>query len=64
LFFVLQGIGLLVERLSFGRWFGLGTGFTGWCFTVLMTAGPAYFLFHPPFVLQVIVPFMEVIHAI
>jgi hypothetical protein len=31
---------------------------------VLFVAGPAFWLFHPWFVLRVILPFMQAIHAL
>lgn len=62
-FFLLQGAGLLFERTWVGRSLGLRNGLAGWTYTVLFTAGPAYWLFHPPFVNQVILPFLKVIHA-
>lgn len=64
LYFLFQGIGLLFERSRTGRTLGLQGGFTGWCFTVLVVAAPAFWLFHPPFVLRVIIPFMRSIHAL
>jgi hypothetical protein len=63
-YFVLQGFGILVERSRFGRRFGLQGGFSGWVFMALMTAGPAFWLFHPPFVLRVTLPLMHAIRAI
>lgn len=63
LYFVLQGLGLLAERSAVGRRLGLGSGWRGWVFTALVVVGPAYGLFHPPFVLNVIVPFLAAIGA-
>jgi hypothetical protein len=64
LYFLLQGIGLLFERSRLGRSLGLQRGFNGWCFTAVIAAGPAFWLFHPPFVLRVIIPFLRSIHAL
>ena len=36
----------------------------GWFFMALFVAGPAFWLFHPWFVLRVILPFMQAIHAL
>ena len=36
----------------------------GWLFMVLITAGPAYWLFHPTFVQNVILPMLKSISAI
>jgi len=60
-YFAAQGIGVLVERSRFGRKLGLGGGFSGWLFTILITAGPAFWLFHPPFVRNVILPLLDFI---
>jgi alginate O-acetyltransferase complex protein AlgI len=63
-YFVLQGLGLLAERSRTGRALGLGRGWRGWLFTAILVAAPAYGLFHPPFVLNVVVPFLGVIGAV
>jgi len=55
-YFLLQGIGILFERV-FPR-------IRGRTFTVLITAVPAFWLFHPPFVHNVILPFMKAIGAL
>jgi predicted DCC family thiol-disulfide oxidoreductase YuxK len=62
-YFVLQGLGVAGERTSLGRRLGLGKGWRGWTFTVLATTLPAFWLFHPPFVRNVIVPMLAVIGA-
>ena len=56
-YFLLQGAGLLVERSRIGK--SLGRAFT---FAVLLA--PAVLLFHGPFVLDVVVPFLHVLGAI
>jgi alginate O-acetyltransferase complex protein AlgI len=63
LYFVLQGVGLLAERSKVGKALGLGAGWRGWLFTMAVVIGPAYGLFHPPFVLGVVVPFLAAIGA-
>jgi hypothetical protein len=63
LYFVVQGLGLLAERSRSGRAMGLGHGWRGQLFTAAVVAGPAYGLFHPPFVLNVVLPFLDVIGA-
>lgn len=63
LYFVLQGLGLLAERSRAGKRLGLGSGWRGRVFTAAVVAGPAYWLFHPLFVLNVVVPFLDVIGA-
>lgn len=64
LFFGLQGVGLLIERTKAGRWFGLGKGWRGLLFTMLCLLIPAPLLFHPPFVTQVVVPFLQSLGAV
>ena len=63
-YFLLQGWGLIFERTSVARRFGLGRGARGWLFTAAVTAGPAYWLFAPPFVHHVVLPMLQVIHAL
>lgn len=63
-YFVLQGVGVVGERSRVGRLLGLGHGWRGWMFTVLITAGPAFWLFPPPFVHNVILPMLGEIKAI
>jgi hypothetical protein len=64
LYFLLQGMGVPVERSSVGRHLSLRQGVRGWLFMALITAAPAFWLFHPPFVRRVILPFMRAIHAL
>jgi len=63
-YFLLQGLGVLLERSRAGRIFHLQGGFSGWAFMAVVTAVPAFWLFHPAFVLRVALPFMKVIRAI
>jgi Membrane bound O-acyl transferase family len=63
-YFVLQGLGVAVERSAFGERAEIQHGLRGWLFMAAFTAGPVYFLFHPPFVSHVIIPFMRAIHAL
>ena len=62
-YFVLQGLGVLFERSSMGKQFGLSSGFRGWLFAVVCVGAPAPLLFHPLFVHRVILPFLKVIGA-
>ncbi len=64
LYFLLQGVGVLVERSAAGRSIGLRRGVRGRFFALVVAAGPVFWLFHPPFVHRVIIPFLEVIKAI
>ena len=63
-YFLLQGIGVRIEHSQLGQRVGLSRGPTGWVFTVACTAGPAFWLFHPPFVTHVAIPFMRAIRAL
>ncbi len=62
-YFLLQGIGLLFERSALGQKWGLRHGLAGRCYTVVLTALPAYWLFHPAFVKTVILPMLKAIGA-
>jgi hypothetical protein len=55
-YFLLQGSGILLQHSR--------PNFRGRFSTILIAAGPVFFLFHPPFVRQVILPFMQAIHAL
>jgi alginate O-acetyltransferase complex protein AlgI len=59
-YFLLQGLAVLAGR----KWTVLRSGILGWFFTMLVVAAPAYWLFHPPFVRQVVLPFMKAIGAL
>jgi len=62
-YFALQGLGLLFERGQVGRRMGLGSGLIGWCFVALISGVPALWLFHPPFIRNVILPMLRAIGA-
>ena len=62
-YFGLQGLGLLLERAPAGRKLGLGRGRRGRLFTIAVTALPAFWLFHPAFVINVVLPFLKVVGA-
>ena len=64
IYFMLQAAGMAFERSAIGRKMGLAAGFKGWIFTMIVAAGPAFWLFHPPFVKLVVIPFMEAMHAL
>lgn len=63
-YFLLQGLGVLMERSSTGTELRLGRGMRGWLFMLVMTAIPVVWLFHPPFVRNVILPFMRAAGAL
>ena len=54
-YFALQGVGVVFERSTVGR------RIPGRLLAIVFAAGPVYWLFHPPFVRNVILPFLEVI---
>jgi hypothetical protein len=53
-----------MERSRLGKQLGLRHNIRGWIFTAAFTAGPAFWLFHPPFIRHVILPFMQAIRAL
>jgi len=63
-FFGAQAIGIFVERSRAGRAAGLAHGWCGWLFTMMTLMLPAYGLFHPPFVRNIILPFMHAFGAV
>ena len=62
-YFTINGVAMLAERSRIGKRCGLGHGVVGWLFTVAITVGPVCILFHPPFLRQVVLPFMQTIGA-
>lgn len=62
-YFVLQGLGVLIERSPLGKRLVLGSGIRGWLLAVIFAGAPAFILFHPPFVRGVILPFLNAIGA-
>jgi alginate O-acetyltransferase complex protein AlgI len=63
-YFLIQGAGVLFERTPFARrWIG-GRGGRSWLFTMIVTAAPAFWLFHPPFVRNVMIPFLKTLNAV
>lgn len=63
-YFLIQAGGLWIERSPTGKKFGLGRGVPGWMFMVAVAAGPAFWLFHPGFILAIVNPFLRVIGAV
>jgi hypothetical protein len=62
-YFLLQGAGVLFERTDLAG-YGVGRGGRGRWFALMVVAVPIAGLFHPPFVLNVIVPFLKIIGAL
>jgi hypothetical protein len=63
LYFLVQGVAVLVEKSKFGRRIGLGRGAVGRLFGWIIIVPGAFWLFHPPFVREVILPTLSFIHA-
>lgn len=61
MYFLIQAVGMLVERR--GRSADDSRHFNR-LFTMLVVAGPAFWLFHPPFVTRVVLPFMRAMGAL
>ncbi|MBI2929964.1 MAG: DUF393 domain-containing protein [Verrucomicrobia bacterium] len=57
-YFLLQGCAVLFERTRLAHWLGLQRGLRGWLFVLLCTAGPAFWLFHPPFINNALLPML------
>jgi alginate O-acetyltransferase complex protein AlgI len=63
MYFLLQGLGLVFERSVFGRKLGLAYGIRGRAFALLVAATPAFWLFPPVFVRNVILPMLHALGA-
>lgn len=63
-YFVLQAAGMTIEHSGIGKQLGVRRGWHGWLFTAGFVVGPVFWLFHPLFVLRVILPMMQAIGAI
>ena len=63
LYFLIQGLGAVLERSPFGRGLGLGRGARGWFFALLVTVAPVMWLFPRPFINNVILPMLTAIGA-
>jgi D-alanyl-lipoteichoic acid acyltransferase DltB (MBOAT superfamily) len=63
-YFMAQAVGLLGERTVAGRRLGLGRGWRGRGFTMVVLVAPLPLLFHVPFVTRVVVPFMDTLGAL
>jgi predicted DCC family thiol-disulfide oxidoreductase YuxK len=59
-YFLLQGCGVIIQH----RVPKIRDGMAGQFFTAFIVAVPAFWLFHPPFVRNVILPFMKAIGAL
>ena len=60
-YFLVQGLGVLAERSAVGQRLGWGHGIPGRLWAALVAMGPLFCLFHPWFVLRVMLPFLHAI---
>lgn len=60
-YFAIQGCGIFIERSALGRTLGLGHGWRGWVFAAVCAGAPAFWLFHPIFIHNVILPMLHAI---
>lgn len=63
LYFLLQGGAIFLERSKIGKRLALGHGIRGWTFAMITLLVPVFLLFHPPFVQNVMTPFLDAIAA-
>lgn len=63
LYFVVEFVGMTLQKSRFARVHRFQKGWKGWLFTMSFAAIPLPLLFHSPFILRVIIPFLEVIGA-
>lgn len=64
LFFLVQAVGILVQRSRVGENFGLRSPGRGWLFTMGVLLLPVGMLFHKPFITEVVLPFMRAVGGI
>jgi alginate O-acetyltransferase complex protein AlgI len=62
-YFLMQGLGIWLERTPWCRRLGLGRGTRGWLFVLAVAGVPAFWLFHPPFIINVILPMLRAFGA-
>ena len=63
-YFLLQGFAIRFERSPLGARAGLGRGWRGRIFALLIAGLPAFWLFHPPFIKNVVLPMLDAIARI
>jgi Membrane bound O-acyl transferase family len=63
-YFAIQGAAMLIERSAFGQAIGLGSGWRGRAFAIVILIAPVTLLFHRPFVAGIIIPFMHFLGAL
>ena len=62
-FFLIQAVGIMTEKSRAGVWLKTNA-FLSWVYTLLFLLVPAFLIFHRPFVVDVVVPFMRAAGAI
>ncbi len=62
-YFLLQALGVSIERSTAGSRLRLNHGTSGRLFAFLVIGPPAFFLFHPPFITKVILPLAGISEA-
>lgn len=64
LYFLIQGLGVLLTRSRTAKRMRLHRGLIGWLLTAFVTAAPLPLLFHTPFRETVILPFLQTLNAL
>jgi membrane bound O-acyltransferase family protein len=64
LYFLIQGVAVLLERSRVGRRVGLGRGLLGRFFAAVVVLGPVGLLFHPSFVTRVVLPMLDALGGV
>src|SRR5690606_20503092 len=63
IYFLIQGLAILLERSRFGTRWGLGDGWRGRAFAWATVLLPAPLLFHSYFLHRIILPMVQGVHA-
>ncbi len=61
LYFMIQAIGVSIQKSEFASALKLDRGFRGWVVTTAFLLGPVVLLFHKPFMAEIMVPFTDLI---
>jgi hypothetical protein len=62
-YFLIQGAGVLTESSRWGRRLGINRGWRGRLHSALILICPCGLLFHPPFITNVVVPFLNAMRS-
>lgn len=63
-YFLLQAVGVVLQRTTWMKRAGLNSGVRGWFVTALWLIVPLPLLFHEPFVIRVILPFLDALRNV